>query len=202
MIIKPTQKRLEFEKLLRDLGYKDRSPVLPQNNKRRQQVNYMLPSGAMAVYTFIIPYFNKKSYLYLEFEDNYHRDNLKEKIKTLAKRIYFKEKTMICEVGWEVTYTKQPDQFGFDERKKVLFDFIKNTYTNLNQGMFGLTPHPGIILVAKPYGPKLNEGFTHSSIELGTHQRALVARKFGFGKMLDDGFCYARYDDNLILQPI
>ena len=202
MLIRPSQKRIEFENLLKELGYKDRLPVYPKENKRYQQVNFKCSDGAMAIYTFLIMYQTKKSYLYLEFKDHYNSPQLKEKIKALADKIYFHEKTRLMEVGWEIKYTKQPDKFSLEERKQSLYHFIKYTYKNLKNGMVNITPRPGDILAAKPYGPKINEGFTESSLVLGRHQRSLVARKFGFGKLLDDGFQYARYDKNCTLKPI
>jgi hypothetical protein len=202
VLITPSKNRIEFERLLKELGYKDRLPVYPKEEKRYQQVNFKCSNGAMAIYTFIILYQTKKSYLYLEFEDQYNSPNLEEKIKTLAKRIYFHEKTRIMEVGWEVKYTKQPNEFLLEDRKKIFYQFMKNTYQNLKEGMVGIFPKSGDILAAKPYGPKINEGFTESSLEIGKHQRSLVTRKFGFGDLYDDGFQYARYDENLILRPI
>lgn len=202
MFIRPSQKRIEFEKLLKELGYKDRLPVYPKENKRYQQVNFNTDSGAMAIYTFIIMYQTKKSYLYLEFIDNYNCPDVKERIKKLAERIYFHEKTRLAEVGYEVKYTKQPDEFSLEERKKIFYYFMKYTYKNLEEGMVKLSPRPGDVLAAKPHGPKINEGFTKSSLVLGRHQRSLVARKFGFGELQDDGFQYARYDENCVLRPI
>lgn len=202
MLIFPSEKRIEFERLLKELGYKDRLPVYPKEDKRYQQVNFKCLDGAMAIYTFIILYQTKKSYLYLEFIDNYNNPDLKEKIKTLAERIHFHEKTRLAEVGYEVKYTKQPEEFSLEERKKIFYYFMKSSYKNLEEGMVKLSPRPGDILVAKPHGPKLNEGFTESSLVIGKHQRSLVARKFGFGELQDDGFQYARYDENLVLRPL
>ena len=102
MLITPSEKRVEFERLLKKLGYKDRLPVYPKENKRYQQVNFNCSDGSMAIYTFIILYQTKKSYLYLEFEDHYNSSNLEERIQTLAERIYFHEKTRLAEVGYEV----------------------------------------------------------------------------------------------------
>jgi hypothetical protein len=202
VFIKPSQKRIEFERLLRQLGYKDRLPVYPKEDKRYQQVNFKCSDGAMAIYTFIILYQTKKSYLYLEFKDHYNSPNLKEKIQSLAEKIHFHEKTRLMEVGWEVKYTKQPYQFSLEERKQIIYHFMKYTYKNLEEGMVKLSPRPGDILAAKPHGPKINEGFTESSLVIGKHQRSLVARKFGFGELQEDGFQYARYDENCVLKPI
>jgi hypothetical protein len=202
VFIKPSQKRIEFERLLHQLGYKDRLSVYPKEDKRYQQVNFKCSDGAMAIYTFIILYQTKKSYLYLEFKDHYNSPNLKEKIQSLAEKIHFHEKTRLMEVGWEVKYTKQPDEFSLEERKQIFYHFMKYTYKNLEEGMVNISPRPGDILAAKPHGPKINEGFTESSLVIGKHQRSLVTRKFGFGELQEDGFQYARYDENCVLKPI
>ena len=127
MIILPPKKRIEFERLLKELGYKDRSPVLPKEKKMMKQINYMCQDGAMAIYLFFIPYFNKKSYLWLEFMDHYDSPDLKSKIKNLAEKICFDEKTRLAEIGWEAKYTKQPYDFSLEERKKSFFQFCKGS---------------------------------------------------------------------------
>jgi hypothetical protein len=200
--IQPSEKRVAFEKLLKELGYRDRSPVYPKEDKKYQQVNFKCDDGAMAIYTFIILYQTKKSYLYLEFLDHYNSPDVKEKIKTLAERIYFHEKGRLAEVGYEVKYTKQPNEFSLEERKKIFYEFIRYTYENLHDGIVKIKPRPGDILAAKPHGPKLNDGFNESSLVVGKRQRAIVARKFGFGELYEDGFQYARYDENCELKPI
>ena len=201
MLIKD-KKRTEFEKLLRKLGYRDRSPIFPQEEKRIKEKQYMCSTGAIMISTFIILYKTKKSYLWLEFLDNYEEDDLEDIISKLAERIKYKENTRLAEVGYEAKYTQQPNQFSLKERKKILLDFMKMTCTHLADGMAELSPRSGDILVAKPHGPKINEGFTESSLVIGQRQRAMVAKRFGFGNLQDDDFQYARYDENCILRPI
>jgi len=201
MLVKD-KKRTEFEKLLRKLGYRDRSPIFPQEEKRIKEKQYMCSTGAIMISTFIILYKTKKSYLWLEFLDNYEEDDLEDIISKLAERIKYKENTRLAEVGYEAKYTQQPNQFSLKERKKILLDFMKMTCTHLADGMAELSPRPGDVLVAKPHGPKINEGFTESSLVIGQRQRAMVAKRFGFGNLQDDDFQYARYDDNCILRPI
>ena len=201
MLVKD-KKRTEFEKLLRKLGYRDRSPIFPQEEKRIKEKQYMCSTGAIMISTFIILYKTKKSYLWLEFLDSYEEDDLENIISKLAERIKYKENTRLAEVGYEAKYTQQPNQFSLKERKKILLDFMKMTCTHLADGMAELSPRPGDILVAKPHGPKIDEGFTESSLVIGQRQRAMVAKRFGFGNLQDDDFQYARYDDNCILRPI
>jgi len=201
MLVKD-KKRTEFEKLLRKLGYRDRSPIFSQEEKRIKEKQYMCSTGAIMISTFIILYKTKKSYLWLEFLDSYEEDDLEDIISKLAERIKYKENTRLAEVGYEAKYTQQPNQFSLKERKKILLDFMKMTCTHLADGMAELSPRSGDILVAKPHGPKINEGFTESSLVIGQRQRAMVAKRFGFGNLQDDDFQYARYDENCILRPI
>lgn len=196
------EKIKNFNNLLNYLNLTDNSIIYPQEEKRKTQVIYKCPSGAMSVYSFIIAYPNKKSYLYLEYLDNINCQNLNNKLKCLANKIIFEEKTRIGEVGWEIVYTKQPKDFSLEERKKVFFSLIKDFHKHIETGMSGLNPKVGDILAAKPYGPKINQGFTEESLKIGKYQRSLFAKKFGFGELFEDGFQYGRYDKNLILRPI
>jgi hypothetical protein len=194
----------KFEILLKDIGYEDESPIYTKENKRKKQSVYKCSSGGMAIYSYIIPYFNKKSYVYLEFLDNYNileENELKIKIKTLCKNIRFEEKTRIGEIGWEVIYTKTPDQFTLKERTSIFFSFLRSSSKTL-KGQFNLKPQKGDILAAKPHGPKINQGFTESSMEIGLKQRILLGKKFNFGDIKEDGFQYAIYDEQGNLHPI
>ena len=204
MLIRPSQKRIQFERLLKELGYKDQSPVIPKMKKMMKQTNYMCSDGAMAIYLFFIPYLNKKSYLWLEFLDHHNSPDIKTRIKTLAKRIQYQEKTRLAEIGWEAKYTKQPYEFSLEDRKRIFFSFLKEADYAIHSGFDSLDikPRPGDVLVGKPQGVKINQGFTESSIELGTRQRALVGRKFGLGHMYDDGFQYGKYDRDLKIIPL
>ena len=164
----------------------------------------MCSDGAMAIYLFFIPYLNKKSYLWLEFLDHHNSPDIKTRIKTLAKRIQYHEKTRLAEIGWEAKYTKQPYEFSLEDRKRIFFSFLKEADYAIHSGFDSLNikPRPGDVLVGKPQGVKINQGFTESSIELGTRQRALVGRKFGLGHMYDDGFQYGKYDRDLKIIPL
>lgn len=164
----------------------------------------MCSDGAIAIYIFFIPYLNKKSYLWLEFLDHYDYPDIKKRIKNLAKRIHYQEKTKLAEIGWEAKYTKNPDEFSLEERKKIFFNFVKEANHSLHYGFdsINIKPRPGDVLVGKPQGVKINQGFTESSIELGTRQRALVGKKFGLGDVYDDGFQYGKYTMDLNIIPI
>ncbi len=194
----------EFEKILKDLGYEDGSPIKPKEQKLMKQTNYMCSNGAIAIYLFFIPYHNKKSYLYLEYLDHKDSPELKDKIKRLAEKIEFNTKTRLAEIGWEAKYTKNPAEFSLTERKKIFFSFIKEAHYAAQHGFksIDIRPEPDDVVVGKPQGAKLNEGITESSIELGTKQRSLVAKRFGLGDLYEDGFHYGKYDKDLNIIPI
>lgn len=202
MRIKPPPKRLEFEKLLRDLGYRDRSPIYFEERVTKQ-INYVLPSGkAMGFYNTIVPYYNKKSYLYTEFYQSYHEPDIKRRISTLAENILFNEKRRIGEVYWKVVYTNDPTEFTLEERRAIFGYFIKDVKNWFTNGFVKFEPREGDMLVSNPYGPKINKGFTSESMDEGTKQRALWNKRLGFGDLKLDGFCYARYDQDLKLRPL
>jgi hypothetical protein len=185
----------DFENQLSGFGYVDNSIVYPKPPKINHPVRYNCSNGSMTITTFLITYPNKKSYLHLEFLDGGN-------VKKLAEKILFEEKTRVIEVGYEVSYTKQPSEFSLEERNKIFTHFMKQTKSHLRCGLLDQKPNSGDILAALPYGPKINLGFTETGLDIGKRQRALVAQRFGFGKLYDDNFQYARYDENLILRPI
>lgn len=200
--IKSDNYRLKFEKCLRSLGYRDRSPLYFEEKVTRQ-INYVLPNNkAMGFYNTIIPYYNKKSYLYSEFYQNFGDPLLKEKIKSLADNILFQEKTRIGEVYWKVIYTNDPTEFTLEERRAIFSYFIKDVKNYFTNGFDKFKPREGDILVSNPYGPKINKGFTKDSMEIGTRQRAIWNKRLGFGNLQSDGFCYSRYNSDLELTPL
>ena len=194
----------EFEQILKDLGYEDDAPIRPKEQKLMKQTNYMCSNGAIAIYLFFIPYFNKKSYLYLEYLDHFNSPDLKDRIKRLAEKIEFNTKTRLAEIGWEAKYNRKPETYTLEERKKIFFSFIKEAHYAAQNGFrsVNIRPEPNDIVVGKPQGAKLNQGLTESSIELGTKQRTLVAKRFGLGDLYEDGFQYGKYDENLNIIPI
>lgn len=193
-----------FDSILDSIGYSDSSEVYSQEDKKKNQIVYKCDSGLMSIYSYVIPYRNKKSYVYLEFLDSqekYSSEETKSIIKNLCDNIIFNQKTKLGEVGWEVVYSKQPSEFTLNERKKIFFSFMKIAKNNL-KGCFDILPNPGDVLAARPQGPKINEGFTEESILLGKKQRISLGKRFGFGDIKSDGFQYAIYDKNLSLNPL
>lgn len=192
----------EFEVLLIDLGYKDKSKIEIDFPKFTSQMNFTCDTGSMAFYSWLKPYYNKKSYLYVEFLEYYDDPNVKDRIKRLAEKIDFNTKTRVGDVGWDVKYTKSPDSFTTQERTKMFMEFIIKGKEVFKGNWNGLNPEEGDILAARPQGPKIDQGFTEHSIKLGTRQRALIAQRYGFGPLYEDGLQYARYNKDLMLEPL
>ena len=59
-----------FDSILDSIGYSDSSEVYSQEDKKKNQIVYKCDSGLMSIYSYVIPYRNKKSYVYLEFLDS------------------------------------------------------------------------------------------------------------------------------------
>lgn len=196
----------DFNQIMDNLGYSpDDSPIHLGKEKDKRQINYMCEDGsAMAVYLFLIPWHNKRSYVFDEFLFPHYYKNpfLEDKMKIHTKHLNYEEKTRVGEVGWEVVYTKQPNEFNLVERKKIIFDVMNQIFECLRDGIYDYKPEPGDILVSRPLGPKIDQGFTPTSMELGTKQRGIVARKFGFGPVYPNELQYARYNENLMLEPL
>lgn len=187
--------RNKFERTLWKMGYRRREPIHPKQEKVLQPVKYEFEGGQIVLTTFIIPYYTKKSYLWLEHLDG-------GDVKTLAKRIRYNQPGRIYEVGYEAQYTVHPSEISRNVRKSVMMDFIKMTRKNLKEGMLGFTPNEGDIVAAFPHGPKIDMGFNASSLAVGRRQRAAVARRFGFGQLYSDDFQYSIYDSEGNLSPL
>ena len=195
---------LEFEVLLFDLGYRDKSKLILKPEKLTKQMTFTCDSGSIAFYGWIVPYYNKKSYLFTEFLEYYGQDDIEDRIKRLIKKIRYEEENDngIGDVGWDAIYSKSPEKFTNEERTRMYMQWASKGSNFFKGDFYGLNPKPGDMLAARPQGPKINEGFTENSIELGTRQRALIARRYGFGYTYEDGFQYARYNDDLELEPV
>lgn len=199
-----------FNETMSNLGFSpDSSPIhLEKEKDTAIQLNYLLEDGsAMGVYFYIVLWRNKKSYVYHTFMQDYltQNPNMEENIKNHTKHIHYEEKTRMGGIGWEVVYTKQPSEFTLTERKKILFDIFMRGMQYLTKGAtnhnFEYKPNPGDILISRPLGPKLNQGFTDESLNLGTKQRGLIAQRYGFSEVYDNDLQYARYNNDLKLEP-
>lgn len=206
MVIHPPQKRREFEILLKQIGYKDQSPVLLHKSKKYQYPILGDISGQeYEIFYFTIPYFTKKTYLYKFFIDNYqilNKKQIKKELKILIKNILFNEKTRICEVGWGINNSQRLYFSTKNQLKKIYFSVIKKGKIDFITGDNFLKPQEGDLLVSKPDGGKLLGPSNQKRFLMGRDQRAKINYKLGFGELKEHNSQYARYDKNLIPRPI
>lgn len=206
MIIHPPQKRREFEILIKQIGYKDQSPVLIHKTKKYQYpILEHLSGNQYEIFYFTKPYFTKKTYLYEFFLTNYvnlNKKEMKKELKLLSKNILYKEKTRICEIGWGINNSQRLYFSTKDHLKKIYFSILKKGKKDLIEGDFFLKPQEGDLLVSKPDGGKLLGHNNKKRYLTGRHQRSRINYKLGFGELKEHNSQYARYDKNLIPRPI
>jgi hypothetical protein len=176
----------------------------------------ILQIEAVKVDYYLVNFYNKKSYIYPIFLDTFHckfrfpNHNHPQAIPTMKmlEIVKFEEKTNVAEVGWEIAFDKQPIYFTMTERLRLLVTLAKETERLVESAqdpktMFGdYKPTEGDLLMEKPFGPKMDLGFSEQSIKLGTKQRERIAGRYGFGEVKEDGCQYGRFDENLVLHPI
>ena len=191
MKIKPSQKRIEFERFLLKLGIRDRSPIIYPKNIDERILTDMHPE--LEIYFSVRDYKNKKSYLY-----EYYKNNSKEKTKTLYKKLKIGKKNRVAETIWAIRGNTR--RLTLNDSKTILFAFIKEIKKRIPIGICGKIPFPNDILVCKPAGGYVLN--TPQSHIFGTRKRASLYKRLGFGQLDEDNCQYAIYDKNMVLHPI
>jgi hypothetical protein len=168
---------------------------------------YEVDPGVLKVKTFIIPFHNKLNYLFSDWmwKKDKSFEVRKSELLWLKDMIRLDDVApdpQVVEVGWSVTYNVHPSKYTKDSRRVALMQFMRHTRDHLNNGMFGYKPAPGIVLTARPVGPRLDLGFTDESLMIGQRTRASFAQRFGFGPLQRDGFVYAIYDNDCKIVPL
>lgn len=205
MKIKYPTKRVEFEKLLKEIGYKNR---LPLNYKVKEQKNLILEdcnTGPIKIKGFIKLYPNKKSYIWFCYQEmitkNIEIKEIKKTLSMIARQINFNHHSRIAEVGWEISMGHTIILWTKSERTKLYFRLIKKLKLILKNGDWGIDPNPGEILISRPRG--LRYGEIHGNgYKISEERGHINQRIFNFGKVNSYGDQYAIYDENLNLQPI
>lgn len=214
MIIKISKKRKEFEKLLRKLGYRDRSPIIKGKYKKKIVLKGIKFPQDVEVWGFVKYFMNKKSYLwykYCQLIEELNKDvseiekkNIKFYIKEIMKGILYDndKKSVVSEMGWEIQYWYRFSKVNKNDLYKIYLNSIKNFKRLLKSGEFGaksIKPFPGVILVSHPSGMRL---FKNDFLEKKASQREKInMRFFNFSKVNSCGDQYAVYDENLDLHP-
>lgn len=137
---------------------------------------------------------NKISFIYYDYE--IYKDF--EKSKYLIKKLDLNSPGRPIKVDWEVNHSGNPIFFTFEQNKKILFDFIKGAKKSLKGDSIN-TAKPNDILIGLPWDGSLIVPIHHPE---NRRKRAVLNYKFGFGKMDQYNYQYAKYDSNLDLHPI
>lgn len=204
-----------YTKLLKNLGHEDdREMKWPTKYYRTHM--YYVDGGSVRMQYYLTNHYNKKTYLYPVFLDTFNcnfrypdarHPEAKSTIKML-EIVNYEERSNIAEVGWEITYSKQPMYFSMKERVGLLFKLIRKTKEFVDSAKdpeekFGdFRPVEGDMLMERPIGPKIELGFSEQSMNLGRYQRGEIAKKYGFGDIKEDGCQYGRYNKDLVLEPV
>ena len=204
-----------YSNLLKNLGHEDNTEMqFPVTYNKTKM--YYFESGCAKVNYYLTNFYNKKSYIYPIFLDTFHcqirypNKNHPQAGATMKMLdiVNFAERRNIAEVGWEIVFDKQPMYFTMMERLRLLVKLKAETERLVKSAqkkteMFGdFRPVAGDMLMEKPFGPKMDLGFSEQSIKLGSKQREKIAKKYGFGDIKEDGCQYGRYDENMILHPV
>ena len=191
MKIKPSQKRIEFEKFLLKIGIRDRNPIIYPKDIDERIMKNIYPE--LKMYLSIRNYKNKKSYLY-----EYYKNHSKKKTINLLSKIKYNQKTSVAEIIWSIEGNLK--RLTAYDNKSILFAFIKEIKTIIPVGKCEYFPKSKDILICKPIGNQLID--IPENFIIGANHKASLYKRLGFGE-LDEDFCqYAIYDENMILHPI
>lgn len=203
-IVKAPKHRIKFERMLRKLGYRNRETA----NTYTKKINHHILKDCYPKYLninlFIVRYLNKKSFLYQEFliDKNLSNKELYKKYKYLTKKIRFKEKNRIGEIGWEILYHKSPDLLSEKDRKIILLRVMKELNSIHLEKNYppSMRANPGHILVSKPCAQRVHTG-QQEFISLIVKRSSLNSR-CGFGNLDEYAYEIGMFDLNLKLNPI
>ena len=191
MKIKPSQKRIEFERFLLSLGIRDRNPITYPKYVEERILDHIYPE--LAIYFTVRDYKNKKSYLY-----EYYKKYSKKKTADLLSKIKYNQKNNIFEVIWMIDGNLR--NLTISDSKIILFAFIKEIKKRIPVGICNSNPNPNDILMCRPTGSQVVE--IPENFMIGAKQRASLYKRLGFGELDEDFRQYAIYDENMILHPI
>jgi hypothetical protein len=202
--VKPTQTRIDFERFLYKLGYRDRSPVsLERKRKSTKIARECFPISINYIEFFIFNYKNKKSFIYEKYLiDKYtlSKKDLFKKYSYLLKKIQF-DKNHIGEIGWKIMWDRNPSILTKNQHKKILYRVIKEFKNIRKTKNYFTRVYPYQILVSNPWGNQLYNLNSNDDFNIA-RKRSKVNSKFGFGELDEYGYEYAMFDEDLYLNPI
>lgn len=204
-IIKASETRRKFERLLYKLGYRDRSPIdLKKKRESTKVAKECFPKSILYIEFFSFTYSNKKSYIYEQYQKdikNLSNQEIIKKYKFTLNKIKFPS-GRISEICWQIMWDRDPSMLTKNQHKQILYRIIREFKSIRETKKYYTEVIPNQILVSKPWGNQLYYSLgTQDNIDL-VRKRSLVNSKFGFGELDEYGCEYAIFDDTLYLNPI
>jgi hypothetical protein len=203
-IIKAPKQRIKFEKMLRRFGYRNREVANTYFKKLTHQMLKDCYPEFLVINLFLIRYLNKKSFLYQEFlkDSNLSKEELYKKYKYLTKKIRFKEKNRISELGWELLFHRDPNILSDKERTKILFHVMKELKSFYHNKNYPRPMNPGHILISKPWDNQLHKIKFEKGSEKIIYKRSSLNSRCGFGNLDEYNYEIGIFDLELKLHPI
>ena len=106
------------------------------------------------------------------------------------------------EVGWRYLSDTHSTELTPVQRKQLMMEFIPDLREILRLGYNDYKPQEGMFLFAYPHGMKNYFDMSDESAKEGSRQRALFARRVGFGKLKEDDLVWGIYDANGRVLPL
>lgn len=200
MIVRPQKSRIEFERLIRKLGYRLQQPVSTDFYYEIEKVLPEYTQRQIDVSIYIKLFRSKKSFVYiyfLEISKKYSKKEVFDKVKTLCERLDIKTDSQIGEVGWRVDNQFVLRFWTFEQLSKLYIQSLKEVRRYINFGFTNTKPRVNDVLVSYPCGvlEEVNK-------ERTLLQRGHINQRFGFSPLDEDGYQFGVYDSNLKLRPI
>ena len=200
--MKPKYARIFYD-YLKDVNINREEPLefSPESVEKRDTI---VSGNFSADYIqFITPYKNKDSYVYTAFEDDIEQGvklpELKINMSELMKDIKLEHNTPVYELGFQFRCPTPIHEIEITTRLKSLYKWMKKTRNDIENSTYGgLSEEGEATIVVYPYGDKDWKTWTTSSVEEGTRQRQLLAKRFNFGPPTEEGNMYSHFKDGVM----
>lgn len=206
--IKQKEEKILFQRILRKLGYRDRSII--QNNfslRTWEILSHLSNNSNISIVGTHIPFYTKKAFLfqfYMKHRGSMNPKKLKKYLKILMEEIKYQEKGRVLELGWRVD-SKHPLailRMRQEKRVRIYLGAIRLGKYGLKHGIPDGNdihkPRPNDIVASNPWGVTITTAFNLRKL----NKRSNINKHIGFGEIKESGYQYGRYDENLNFYPL
>ena len=183
-----------------DTFSKTYSPQPSTMNEAR--IQYNIDGIEIFIITFFVLFKTKEDFLHNLIRDGYTLDILEVSRKAMLWDERPEVHHQVVEVGWRYESNTHSTQLTPAQRKQLITEFIIDVRDILRQGYNGWEPEEGIVLVAWPHGMKHYFDWSENSAAEGARQRALFAKRVGFGDVKEDDLVWGIYDAKGRVHPL